>query len=79
MEKWAKEEKETREKNKLYESTKPKRNIEGSQTFGYVKDSEEVGELHKNTVQLSAEEQRQIDGSKGEEDIERYFSGMSDD
>jgi hypothetical protein len=37
MEKWAQEEKEKRQK--LYESTKPKRQIEGSQTFGYVKDT----------------------------------------
>ena len=40
MEKWAKEEKEKR--SKLYESTKPKRSIEGSQTFGYVKETEDV-------------------------------------
>ncbi len=54
MEKWAKEEKEKRQK--LYESTKPKRSIEGSQTFGYVKDTEDVKQLHKNTVDLSKQE-----------------------
>lgn len=54
MEKWVKEEKEKRQK--LYESTKPKRSIEGSQTFGYVKETEDVKQLHKNTVELSKQE-----------------------
>lgn len=75
MEKWAREEKEKRQK--LYESAKPKRNIEGSQTFGYVKETQDVQQLHKNTVNMSKQEQKAVENQ--EEDIEKYFEGMSDE
>jgi len=48
MEKWAEEEKQrrieerTQPKGPIYQSTKAKRQIEGSQTFGYVKETEEA-------------------------------------
>ena len=55
MEKWAEEEKQRRlqemkQKDPLYQSSKPKRQIEGSQTFGYVKETDDSTSLLKNTM-----------------------------
>jgi hypothetical protein len=89
MEKWAEEEKQRRfeerqqPKGPLYQSSKPKRQIEGSQTFGYVKETDDSTSLLKNTMTNASEgESRAI--KHQEEDTEdnsldSYFSGMKDD
>lgn len=77
MDKWAQEEKNKRQK--LYESTKPKRSIEGSQAFGYVKETQNIGDLHKNTVQMTREQQKLVNQEREDDSLESHFEGMSDD
>lgn len=88
VEKWKKEEREKRLKERenqgpIYSSSKAKRNIEGSQTFGYVKETEDVSKLHKNVItddqlnQLPERLRGQEEG--GPNSIEGYFEGMNDD
>jgi|1048.fasta_scaffold164474_1 hypothetical protein len=88
MEKWAKEEKERRlnEKGPLYQSTKPKRNIEGLKTFGYVQETEDVSKLHKNVVSDDImghmpSSKRALPSEISEKDmsIDSYFEGLNDD
>lgn len=75
MDKWTKEERESRIKKggKIYEPSKPKRQIEGSQTFGHVKQTQDVSELHKNTI-----DSRDEDINDPRNSMENHFSGVSD-
>jgi hypothetical protein len=88
LEKWTREERDKRIKEgakpmpetkgasgKLYQSSKAKRNIEGTGTFGHVEETEDVSRLHKNSM---GGEEALIKGNQ-EETIDSYFEGMGDE
>ncbi len=81
MEKWIEEERERRSKLKpMYESKKPKRSIEGSETFGYVKETEDMSTLHKNTLHQPEPKEETLDSHFehiNDEDFEKALNKAS--